>query len=67
MSYDPAARSHIAAVRTALTTIGKTFPKPVLDALKEHDLIVARGREFAPVSPAVRRGGALLVRPCAAC
>jgi hypothetical protein len=50
MSYDPTTRSHIAAVRTALATIGKTFPKPVLDALKEHDLIVERGREFAPVS-----------------
>ena len=50
MSYNPTTRSHIAGVRTALTTIGKTFPKPVLDALKEHDLIVERGREFTPVS-----------------
>jgi hypothetical protein len=50
MSYDPATRSHIAAVRGALAAIGKTFPKPVLDALKEHDLIIARGREFTPVT-----------------
>ena len=50
MSYDPTTRSHIAAVRTALTTIGKTFPQPVLDALKKHDLIIARGREFTPVT-----------------
>jgi hypothetical protein len=50
MSFDPAARSHIAAVRGALAAIGETFPKPVLDALADHDLIVERGREFAPAT-----------------
>lgn len=50
MSYDPATRSHIAAVRGALAAIGKTFPKPVLDALEEHDRIKAAAREFTPAT-----------------
>lgn len=49
--YDATTAPNIATIRRALDTIGKSFPKPVLIALAEHDKIRAAARAYDIATP----------------